>query len=98
MSYKNYILVQKHLFRSEYIFVDAEEYLANQLFINEKIRVDFGKEFGHSEKKYLFISCKIWNKDRDKFLLAMEKLRNKMPLVGNTDYRRFCKETFGMFG
>lgn len=45
MSYKNYILIQKHLFRSEYIFADTEEYLADQLFKNEKIRVNFGKEY-----------------------------------------------------
>lgn len=97
MPYKNYILVQKHLFRSEYIFADIKEYLADQLFINEKIRVDFGKEFGHTEKKYLLISCKIWNKDRDKFLRSMEKLKNKMPLIGNTDYEEFCKETLSLF-
>jgi hypothetical protein len=97
MSYKNYVLVQKHLFRSEYIFADTEEYLADQLFKNEKIRVNFGKEFGHKEKKYLLISCKIWNKDHDKFFTSMEKLRNKMPLIGNTDYEKFCKETFKMF-
>ena len=72
MSYKNYILIQKHLFRSEYIFADTEE-------------------------KYLLISCKIWNKDQGKFFRAMEKLRNKMPLVGKTDYEEFCKETFKMF-
>ena len=72
MSYKNYILIQKHLFRSEYIFADTEEYLADQLF-------------------------KTWNKDQGKFFRAMEKLRNKMPLVGNTDYEEFCKETFKMF-
>ena len=47
MSYKNYILIQKHLFRSEYIFADTEEYLADQLFKNEKIRVNFGTEYGH---------------------------------------------------
>ena len=97
MSYKNYILTQKHLFRSEYIFADTEEYLADQLFKNEKIRVNFGKEFGHTEEKYLLISCKIWNKDQGKFFRAMEKLRNKMPLVGKTDYEEFCKETFKMF-
>ena len=52
MSYKNYILIQKHLFRSEYIFADTEEYLADQLFKNEKIRVNFGKEYGlHLESK-----------------------------------------------
>ena len=98
MSYKNYILIQKHLFRSEYIFADTEEYLADQLFKNEKIRVNFGKEFGHIEEKYLLISCKIWNKDSGKFFRAMEKLRNKMPLVEKTDYEEFCKETFKMFG
>lgn len=47
--------------------------------------------------KYLLVSCKIWNKDQGKFFKAMEKLRNKMPLVGNTDYEEFCKETFKMF-
>lgn len=97
MPYKNYILVQKHLFRSEYIFADTEEYLADQLFKNEKIRVNFGKEFGHKEEKFLLISCKIWNKDQGKFFRAMEKLRNKMLLVWNTNYEEFCKDVFSLF-
>ena len=97
MSYKNYILIQKHLFRSEYIFTDTEKYLADQLFKNEKIRVNFGKEFGNKEERYLLISCKIWNKDHGKFFRSMEKLRNKMPLVGNTDYEAFCKGVFSLF-
>lgn len=96
MSYKNYILVQKHLFRSEYIFADTEEYLADQLFKNEKIRVNFGKEYGHKEEKYLLVFCKIWNKDQGKFFKAMEKLRNKMPLVGNVDYEELCKYVFSV--
>ena len=94
ISYKGF---EKDLVCSEYIFADTEEYLADQLFKNEKIRVNFGKEYGHTEEKYLLVSCKIWNKDQGKFFKAMEKLRNKMPLVGNTDYEEFCKETFKMF-
>ena len=78
MPYKNYILIQKHLFRTEYFFADTEEYLADQLFVIEKIKVKFGKEYVKKGEKYILISCKVWNKDNSKFLKAMGKLRNKM--------------------
>lgn len=97
MNYKNYILISKHLFRSEYIYADAQEYMADQLFINQKIRVKFCKEYGHENEKYCMITCKIWNRDIDNFLQSMEKLRSKMALIGNTDYKKFCEETFSLF-
>lgn len=50
MNYKNYILISKHLFRSEYIYADTQEYMADQLFINQKIRVKFCKEYGRENE------------------------------------------------
>lgn len=97
MPYKNYVLIQKHLFRTEYFFADTGEYLADQLFVNEKIKVSFRKEYVKKGEKYILISCKVWNKENSKFLKAMEKLRNKMALVENTDYEKFCKDTFSLF-
>lgn len=97
MPYKNYILIQKHLFRTEYFFADTGEHLADQLFVNEKIKVSFRKEYVKKGEKYILISCKVWNKENSKFFKAMEKLRNKMALVGNTDYEKFCKDTFSLF-
>lgn len=68
MSYKNYILIQKHLFRSEYIFADTEEYLADQLFKNEKIRVNFGKEFDIQKRSIFLFPVKSGTKIKASFL------------------------------
>ena len=37
------------LFYKYYAFVDTEEYLGDQLFIQQKAEVSFGKEFGKRE-------------------------------------------------
>ena len=47
MEGKNYWRLRRFsLFYKYYAFVDTEEYLGDQLFIQQKVEVSFGKEFG----------------------------------------------------
>jgi len=76
------------------MIIDTPEYLADSLFIQEQVRVDFGKEYRKEDSAYVMIFCKIRKKDENKFLKALGRLENKMLLMGYRDYRNFCRDFF----
>lgn len=95
---KNYIeFTNKALIYKSFAYVDTDEYLADSLFINNKLRVKYGKEYKHERSKYIIIFCKIKKADTEKFYASMEKLKNKMLLMGNTDYLDFCEVFIGEY-
>lgn len=54
MSEKNYWKLQKFsIFYTYYAFIDSQDYLADQLFVKHKVKVDFGKEYCHKGSNYL---------------------------------------------
>jgi len=80
---KNYVKIEKKsLLFNYYAYIDTEEYLADKVFIQEKLRVFFGKTGRKQDSQYVVILCKVWKKDAEKFVRAMEKLYNKMILLG----------------
>ena len=83
-------LAKWSLFFRYYVFVDVKEYLADNLFIYEKVRVWFQKEYWKEDTCYKIIFCKVRKKDELKFLEALKKLENKMLLFGYSDYIDFC--------
>lgn len=89
---KNYIKLRKaSLFYYHYIFADTEDYLADQMFIQNEVRVHFGKEYKNPDSKYIFICCKVKKSDNDRFLQSLDNLSKKMIFMGNTDYEIFCE-------
>ena len=91
MEYQNYIKIRKLSLRfRSYFFVDTGEYLADGLFIKNKITVHFGEEFAKENLPYRFVCCKIRKKDEKLFLKSMEELKKKMLLTGYMDYPEFC--------
>ena len=76
--------------RKYFAFVDTDEYLADQLFINHKVRVDFREEYAMPDTPYRVIMCSITKKDVSGFLAALKELENKMILMGHVDYSEFC--------
>lgn len=78
-------------FSSSYVFLDCDEYLADQLFIKHKVPVKFGGEFVRDGSRYRIISCKIRKKYEKSFLDALSEMYNKMILRGYEDYQEFCE-------
>ena len=76
------------------MIIDVPEYLADSLFIQEQVRVDFGSEYGKRGSPYIMIFCKVRKRDEGRFLQALDNLGNKMLLMGYTDYREFCSGFF----
>ena len=52
----NFFKLEKFsLLFSYFAFVDTEEYLADQIFIKNKVRVWFQDEYKHPDSKYIVI-------------------------------------------
>ena len=90
---RNYLKLSKFsLFNAHYMFLDCNDYFADQLFIKHKVRVKFEEEFGKKDSPYCVILCSIRKKDEKGFLSALSEMENKMILLGYRDYHEFCKE------
>lgn len=88
---KNYYKLQNpSFFKFQYVFLDSEDYLADQLFIKYKVTVDFGDEYVKENSPYHVIFCKIRKRDEKKFLDALSEMYDKMLLMGYKDYQEVC--------
>lgn len=75
-----------------YAYIDHSSYLADKLFAERKIRMKYKKEYKRDGSQYRIIMCRVLKKDTGKFEEALEKLKNKMLLLGHTDYEDVCQE------
>lgn len=98
-DFTNYIPIKSYNpFICRFLYFDIREnYLADSIFIQHKMRVKFGPEFAKSGEKYVLVHCKIKKCDKEKFLQSMEELQNKALLLGYNDYKEFCKEKMKEF-
>ena len=74
-----------------YAIVDTADYLADQLFIREQVRVWFGDEYVTPDGTYRVIFCNCRKKDARAFERALESLPDKMLLCGHQDYLAYCE-------
>lgn len=90
----NYIeLGRSRFFRNkQFAYIDTMGFLADRIFIENKVRVKFCEDYKHKEKNYVVVICKVKEKDVPMFLQALKELKNRAILMGNTDYETFCKE------
>lgn len=65
-----------------YAYIDTEEYLADSIFIQEKLKVFFGKTGRKQDSKYVVVLCKVWKWDAEKFVRAMGMFYDKLLLLG----------------
>ena len=90
----NYIYFKSSNFSkySRYMYVDCKNYLADDLFIKNKITVNFEGDFTKDDSDYIFVNCKVKKKDHDKFIETLGELKNKMLIMGYSDYESFCEK------
>lgn len=80
------------LFTITYAYVDHNSYLADALFVQRKIVMKFKEEMAKNDSPYCIIFCKVLKRDAQKFEEALEKLKDKMLLLGYRDYVDVCDE------
>ena len=87
MNKEMYLKIRKPSLRYDYfLFFDTPEYLADQLFIKQKVRVWFDKEYAKEGSPFLAILCHVKKKDSAKFIAALDALKYKMILCGYPEY------------
>lgn len=91
---KNYIPLRSSKLSKykQYMYVDCKDYLADNLFIKNKITVNFEGDFTKDDSDYIFVYCKVKKKDHDKFIETLGELKNKMLIMGYSDYESFCEK------
>jgi hypothetical protein len=80
------------LFSVHYTYVDHRSYLADQLFVQNKVTVKFKGEMVREDSTYCLVFCKVLKKDVERFEEALGKLTDKMLLLGHRDYPDVCSE------
>ena len=87
----NYIELGTNRFSryNNFVYIDTTGFLADRIFIENKVRVKFCGDYKHREKNYVVVSCKVKKKDVSVFLQSMAELKNRAILMGNTDYETF---------
>ena len=80
MEYKNYIPLEKISLRYKYFcFIDTKEYLADALFIKNKVRVWFQNEAHKPDTDFVFIFCKVrsYRADMQTFVSKITLRKNR---------------------
>ena len=75
-----------------YAYVDHSSYLADQLFVQNKITMKFKGEMVKDGSAYCIVFCKVLKRDVARFEEALERLKDKMLLLGHKDYPAACGE------
>lgn len=80
------------IFSVLYAYVDHSSYLADRLFVQNKVRMKFKGEYAKEKSPYHIVFCKVRKRDAERFEEALERLKNKMLLLGYRDYLDVCSE------
>lgn len=84
---RNYMTLSSPLpWRQLFAYIDTSDYLADKLFINEKVTIRFKKEYGKHDSRYIVVIASCRSIDWDKVESALKSLPDKMVIMGNTDY------------
>lgn len=90
---KNYWRMENFsIFSVHYAYVDHSSYQADCLFAQNKVRMKFEGECAKAKSPYRIVFCKVRKRDAERFEEALEKLKNKMLLLGYRDYSDICSE------
>ena len=77
-----------------YVFIDDRKYSAGSLFAANNLKIKVKETWDREEIKYQFVICDVMKKDVPLFERVMQKLKDKMLLIGNTDYENCCEAMF----
>ncbi len=87
-----YLLPQFSQTHQNALFYVVETSTGFSLLYRNKVKIKFKKAARRKDEKYQIVFCDVRRKDVEKFIRAMEELKNKMLLIGNIDYEAFCEE------
>lgn len=91
----NYLVCEKTtLLRSYYVYVDNRQYLADNIFEKNNIKVKYRKELDYPESDYKIIFVSVSNRKDFLFVKSMCELEEAMINKGYNDYEETCNKIF----
>ena len=98
-KFRNFIPLQGFSLRyNHYAYIDtSNNYKGDLVFIENKLKgIKFTGDYKNPNIPYSVIMCKVRKKDDNLFRECMEKLKDKMLILGNIDYQEFCENLINM--
>ena len=68
------------------VYLDTEEHHGIGPLYQHRVRLKYSHEMTRPDEKYCLVFLRVLKKDLEKFIAAMEDLKNKMLICGHTDY------------
>ena len=84
------------LFTVSYAYLDVDPFLSTALFQRKQIRMRYKYAIGFDSSAYRVVVCKVPKRKIEKFEEVMEELKNKMLLLGYSDYGNVCSKIEGL--
>jgi len=75
----------------KFVYIDKNPYRADKIFLDHGINVKFLNEWENSDRDYIVVMVSVMKKDCHEFKICMSELRNKMLVLGDTDYDKECR-------
>lgn len=95
----NYIRLKKFSIRYRYfLYLDHESRLADSLFIQRKVEVNFLADYAKKNHAWIYVRCRIRKSDEDSFKNALSELHAKCLLCGVKGYPAALATMRTMFG
>lgn len=91
MGLKNYQKIDGRIFGKEYVFIDTEDGLSEEIFIQKGIKVKMLREYRKQSKHYKYVICAIRTKDEPAFLDALQIIASEAEKRG-IPYSDYCDE------
>ena len=89
----NYIKCgDKHFTKYTYVYIDTPEHLADDIFINHRLRVWFKGDYSSEKNSYLIVHCEVKKRNAQEFEDCLRELENKAVLLGYRDYKLVAAE------
>ena len=80
----NYLQLKSNRFSryNNFVYIDTTGFLADRIFIENKVRVKFCGDYKHREKNYVVVICKVKEKDVSVFLtLTVAATEKKITMI-----------------
>ena len=91
MKFNNYFMLHGlNIFYQKIAYFDNKSYLGSKLFVQNKVRGKYLREYNNDNEDYVIVICKVYKRDLSRFYYCMEKLKDNMLIAGYNGYEDFC--------
>ena len=84
-------LTTPSLLFAHFAYIDTPSYMADDIFVRNKLRVKYDKEYEHPDYPYRIVFCHVFRNNAAHFEKCMTDLEKKILLCGHPTYVQDCQ-------